>query len=272
MNNTTLGNTSLLPFSGYILNLNGIVIAWLFSLVLRLPVNIYILQLIISRHWITSEFCTLKEAIFEIFVCFYNILAIAAYIFPNTYVQKTGMFIEEFIIMGHPSLLTLTCVERYLAVVKPVVFVRFKPLKYKLALTGIIWLWTLIFCIASLFVSLVFHYTAVVQITVCSVVQLYCCSATLQVLKRPGPGEAVRQTEGMSKIKLRAFRIILFITVPYILLYIPLTVAYALKDYMTMPLFMITVNVCYSCSTFTGYVKALLFLQRSGSLTFMKWP
>lgn len=271
MNNTTLGNTSLLPFSGYILNPNGTVIPWLFSLVLRLPINIYILQLIISRHWITSEFYALIEAIFEIVVCFYDILGIAAYIFPNTYVLKTGMFIQNFIITGHPSLLTMTCVERYLAVVKPVVFVRFKPLKYKLALTGIIWLWTLIFCFTSLIMSLVFHYAVVVQIAVCCVVQIYCCSATLQVLKRPGPGEAVRQ-EGMSKIKLRAFRIMLFVTVPYILLYIPLMVVNALKYYMTMRLFMITVNVCYTCSTFTGCVKALLFLQRSGSLTFMKWP
>lgn len=272
MNNTTLGNTSLLPFSGYILNPNGTVIPYLFSLVLRLPVNIYILQLIISRHWIKSEFYALKDAVFEIVVCFYDILGIAVYIFPNTYVLKTGKFIQKFIIMGHPNLLTLTCVERYLAIVKPLVFLRFKPLKYKLALTGIIWLWTLIFCFASLLMSLVFHYAALVQVTVCCVVQLYCCIATLQVLKRPGPGEAVRQKEGMSKIKLRAFRTVLFITVSYILLYIPLTVVNALNDYVTMRHFMITVNVCYSCASFTGFVKALLFLQRSGNLTFMKWP
>lgn len=63
MNDTTLGNTSLLP--GYhVEHASMTVITPMVALTLQLPVNIYILQLIISRHWITTEFYTLKVAIF----------------------------------------------------------------------------------------------------------------------------------------------------------------------------------------------------------------
>lgn len=275
MNHTTFGNTSCLSllFCDNLLNTNVIMIPSVVSLILRLPASICILQLIISRDLMTSEFCALNEAIVEMFICVYDILGVAACAFPDPYLMEIRRFFRGFIIIGRPFLLALICVERYLAVVKPVVFLRLKPLKYKLALSGIIWLWTLVSCSCLISTTSVFHYSLLVaQIIMCFVVKLYCCIGTLLVLKQPGPGESVRQREGMSNIKQKAFRIILILTISVILVYVPLVVIIILKHYMAQHVFQEIMNVCYTCSAFSGLVQALLFLQRSGKLPFIKWP
>lgn len=100
----------------------------------------------------------------------------------------------------------------------------------------------------------------------------YLPTATLLVLKQPGPGEEVRQREGMSSIKLKAFRTILIITVSVIVMYVHLMVVIILKDYLTQKLFMSILTVNYTCTVFSGFVQALLFLQRCGKLHLIKWP
>lgn len=181
-------------------------------------------------------------------------------------------FFLGFIVTGRPSLLTLICVERYIAVVKPVAFLRLKLLKYKLAFAGIIWMWTLLSCSLRFVITSGFHYIIAVQVGVCCVVKLYCCIATLRALKQPGPGEAIKQMEGMSKIKRKAFRIIFILTVSVILVYVPLMVVVSLKNYLAYHLFLDIINVCHTISTFAGFVQALLFFQRAGKLTFIKCP
>ena len=271
MNNTTLGNASLLP--GYdVKHASMIMITSMVTLILQLPVNIYILQLIISRRCITTEFYTLNVAMFEIFLCFNYILGIAMYFSKNTYMMTIRRFLLGFLVTGRPSLLTVICVEHYIAVVKPVAFLRLKLLKYKLAFAGIIWLWTLLSCSLRFVLTSIFHYIIAVQIGVYCVVKLYCCTAILRVLKQPGPGEANKQTEGMGKMKRRAFRIILIVTVSVILVYVPLMVVTSSKSYLASYLFLDIINVCYTISIFAGFVQALLFLQRAGKLTFIKCP
>lgn len=271
MNNTTLGNTSLLPLFDNILIPDVMLIPNVVSLLIRFPVNIYVLQLIISRHLITSEYYSFNEATFEIFICLYDFCGVCTYIFQNTDLVKMRRFFLGFIVTGHPCLLAFVCVDRYLAVVKPLVFLKLKPLKYKLALSGTIFSWTLLSCMGTMFMTSVFRKAIVSQIIMCCIVKLYCCITTLMALKKPGPGEGVRQTEGMSNIKLKAFRIILIITVSVILMNVPLVMVMLLENYFTQKHYLNIVNGCYICTAVPGVVHAFLLLQRSGKLLFIKW-
>lgn len=269
MINTTLGNSS---FCDKLLHSDTTLTPNLASLIVRLPVSIYILQLIISKRLITSEFYTLNGVIFDVFIYLYDILGLVIYICPNVYLMTIRKFFVGVLITGRPCLLTLICVERYLAVVKPVVFLELKPPKCRLALSGIIWLGTLVSCSSSICIDSGFHYYVIVQMTVCCMMKLYCCVATLLALKRPGPGEGLRQREGMSNIKLKAFRIILTITVSVIMMYVPLMVVLSLKKYLTQQQFLDVLNVCYTCTILSEFAQAFLFLQRMGKLPFIKWP
>ncbi|KAM7419142.1 hypothetical protein PAMA_016320 [Pampus argenteus] len=261
MSNTTLGNCSLVPFYDDLINSDVTVIPNLVSMILRLPVSIYILKLIVSRHLIISEFYTFNEEIFEIFICLFDSLRVLAYVFSDTSVMKSKQFFLGFVVTGRPWALTLICVDRYLAVVKPVTFLRFKPLRYKLTLSGIIWLGTLVSCSGNMLVSFGFHYVSVAQIILNCVVNLYCAIATLLALKQPVPGEGVKQ---MCNMKLKAFRIILIMTVSFIIVYVPLVVVVLSKQFIDQQLFSVLKHICYTFTVLSGFVQAMLFLQRSG--------
>ena len=270
MNNTALGNSSLPLFCDNLGKRN--MLPNFFCLAVRLPLNIYILQLIISQHLITAEFYALNEAIFEIFIYFYDIFGVVTHICPNAYLIMIRWFFLGFAFTGRPCLMTLICIDRYLAVVKPVVFLRFKQLTYKLVFSGIIWLVTLVSCTWSIFMPSPFIHVLKVQFIVCCVTKLCCCVAVLQALKQPGPGEGVQQREGISNKKLKAFRIILTITASIFIMYVPMLVSFILEGRVTLELSDSILNVTYTCSFISEFVQTLLFLQRSGKLPCVKWP
>lgn len=269
MNNTALGNTSVLPLSDNFVDFYGSLMIHSFSLLARLPVNIFIIQLILSRRWIALELYTFKEAVFTIMICLYDVFRIASTFFPNKYLLNTRLFFEVIVVIGHSSLLTVTCVAQYLAVLKPLFFLRLKPLKYELASVCTICLWTLMFCCGTLLLGVAFHLAAVGQIVVCSVTQLYCCVVILWVLKQPRPGETGGQNDRTSAAKLRAARIILFNTVRILFVYVPFTVV-SCYDFFTVQHSQIILKLCYFMGTLTEFFRALIFLQKSGQITFIK--
>lgn len=134
MNNTALGNTSVLPLSDNFMDFYGSLMIHSFSLLARLPVDIFIIQLILSRRWIASEVYVFKEAIFAIMIRLYDVIRIASTFFPNKYLLNTRLFFEVIVVIGHSSLLTVTCVAQYLAVLKPLFFFKVKAIEVQ---TGI---------------------------------------------------------------------------------------------------------------------------------------
>lgn len=274
MNNSTFGDVSVLP--AY----KNLYPAWvgissLISPILQLPLSIYILHLIIARHLITSEILTLNLVICEIFICFYDFFVLPILIWPNTHLTKLltrfRMFCLGFILTGRPCLLALVCVERYLAVRRPVLYLRFKTSKYKLVPIGLTWLGTLVSCLSRFFTSFsVYLNTVVVQICLCCVLKLYCCISSLQVLKQPGPGEGERQRVGMSRAKLKAFWAIIIITIFFIIMYLPLVTVIFFKEYFTFEIRVNLMSICHTLTAVSGYVQTFLFLKKMGKLPFMK--
>lgn len=270
MNNTALGNTSVPPLSDNFMDFYAPLMIHSFSLLARLPVNIFIIQLILSRRWIASELYAFKEAIFAIMICLYDVFRIASTFFPNKYLLNTRLFFEVIVVIGHSSLLTVTCVAQYLAVLKPLVFLRLKPLKYKLASVCTTCLWTLMFCCGTLLLDVAFHLAAVGQIVVCSVIQLYCCVAILWALKQPRPGETGGQNDRTSAAKVRAAKIILFNTFRILFVYVPFTVVSCYHFFATQKP-QIVFKLFYFMGTLTEFAGALMFLQKSGQIAFIKW-
>lgn len=52
-------------------------------------------------------------------------------------------------LIGSPLLLTCMCVERYLAVLKPVLYLNSKRWEYRMAVSCAVWFITSIFCVAK---------------------------------------------------------------------------------------------------------------------------
>lgn len=54
-----------------------------------------------------------------------------------------------FNLIGCPLLLACMCIERYLAAAKPMVYLKMKRWEYRVAVSVVVWLITLSFCLAT---------------------------------------------------------------------------------------------------------------------------
>lgn len=271
MDNTTLGNLSWLPLSHNLQNIYSSVPTHVFSLVVRLPINIFVVQVILSKRWISSETYVFKEAVIQITISLYDAFSIVLIFRPDTFLFHTWLALDVILVIGHPSMLTVTSVEQYLAVVKPLLYLRLKSFKCGLPLGGLICMWILAIFTVSLFREVVFLLAAVVHSATCCGIQLYCFAVMVWVLKRPGPGETGGKDVRMSTMKLRAVKIILWSIVRILLVYTPITVICTVNlSAQSFMRWLPTVSqICYATGSLVDFVQALIFFQRVGKITFL---
>lgn len=269
MNNTTVGicvsPPSLVFYDDFLHNVGTLAVS-LVSIILRLPVSIYILHLLVSRDLVAPEFFSLNKAICEILTCMYDILSILRCFYCDIYLDYMIRFFWGFVLVGSPWLLACMCVEGYVAIVQPVAFLRLKSLRYKLALCAIVWSGTLAFCLSSSLIGSQFDTVFIVHIIACCGVKLYCSITALLVLKKPVPGEATRQRQQKNNIKLRAFRTISIITISVILFYVPLICVISARLRFTTQQFRIILNSFYIDTALAAFFLSLVSLHKYGEL------
>ena len=239
---------------------------------LSLPSNGYVLWLIVSGAGGTMalEFFTLNLAVSEILYCLFCMLFYINLLNPLAIFKSLLIFGSGLMNASRPLFQCCTCLERYLAVVHPVVFLRYKPLRYRLACCGVVWLLVLGLCFTIVFTDLSKNHNYYITLyAVVMSVMLFCCLSVLRALKRPGPGEGERnrgmksERGGSREVKMRAFKIILIIMAALMFNYIPVLFLFFFNMMITLPLFepigMIFMVV-------GGLVQPFLYLHRAGRL------
>ena len=239
-------------------------ISSIINLLLGIPTNCYVLWLIKSGAGgtIASEFFALNLSVSDIMSTVSDMLYL---ILPNQdsfpVVQLFSFFVGVFY-AARPLFQACICLERYLAVVHPVVFLRYKPLRYRLACCGLVWIVIILFsaCYAFINSSLSLLRVFLVLYLVVLLVHLFCCLSVLRALKRPGPGEGERGSD----IKRRAFKIILLILIAMLVMYLPFIMTLLVQDVLCVGCFYFALNICVSITTVCGGIQPLLYLYRVG--------
>ncbi|KAL2088335.1 hypothetical protein ACEWY4_015234 [Coilia grayii] len=237
---------------------------------LGLPVNIYILRQIVIETTMTSEFFTLNLVLCEIIFCLKSpLLLLHFYVIPST-LGDVLEFFDGFNGMGRPLFQTCICAERYLAVLHPVLFLKYKPLRYRLSSSGVGWLIVLGCCVASMLVrnTMFYFYMSLYMILIS--LKLLCCLVIRRALRNPAPGEGRADREGASRAKVRAFKVITVIMVSTVVNYICLLLLLPLEHILSKPHFELSIAVCLSVSIFTGLTQPSLYLHRTGKLSCLK--
>jgi hypothetical protein len=276
MNTSTPATNSSLPedlLAVYFAQITSISTAsFAINIILGLPTNVYILWLIVTEAGtevggtMASEVFFLNLAVTEVLFSLSAIFYFIRLHDPSVVVLYFMSFSYGFLFTGRPLFQSCICVERYLAVVHPVVFLKYKPLRYRVGCCGVVWLMVLGSCLFFVLVnerSVLFNvYWG--EVLMLFLLKLFCCLSVLRALKRPGPGEGER--EGRNDMKMRAFRIILIITVAMIVNYLPYEVFIPLKGCLTDGDFLLASNICFIINVITGLVQPLLYLHRAGKL------
>lgn len=231
-----------------------------------LPLNIYIVLLIISGGLDGSVVFTLSHALNDVFFIlpapFYLLCHIQKLcVMPLLLYVCASSLTSRFLIQCGVSL------ECYLAVLHPVTFRRYKHLRYRLACSLVIWSFSLIVSAAYVYCidSLPHYILALVQTAFCFI-KTFCCISTLKALRRPGPGTRDGEDVEVCAIKKRVFGTVCLNLVSFLIQMLPLTVAFFL--YNTLPVFtlVLALSVSFYIYASVGLVQTVFFLYQLGKL------
>nr|XP_055035555.1 C5a anaphylatoxin chemotactic receptor 1-like [Misgurnus anguillicaudatus] len=275
MNNSTLNittngastNSTSLQFND---NLSLEMYIFLINVLFGFPTQSYVIWLIVkgTGNGISSEFFFLNLAVCEIFCCLDCLLFLLTIWFSGLMVF--GLFLQGLVSTGRPLFQCLICVERYLAVVHPVTFLKYKPLRYKAICCTFAWLLCFGSCLVSYFTLTSFNIVAhawffSIVFIVLLFIQLFCLVAVLRALKQSGPGERGREREEENHMKRRAFHIILITTISMVTIYVPMCISgfFIIMIHRYLSEFWIPSLLSYVLG---GFLQPVLYLHRCGKL------
>ncbi|XP_077053561.1 chemokine XC receptor 1-like [Siphateles boraxobius] len=239
------------------------------SFLVGLPTHSYITWLIITGagSGVASEFFILNFSISEAGYYVNCLTIVLAEWF--SFIVQFKLFLSGLAVTGRPLFQCLMCVERYLAVVHPVTFLKYKPLRYRVICCTAAWIIILGSCLCCMF-TIVLHYTAHIwffslQFLLFFSIQLFCLVAVLRALKQSGPEARRRERKEENCIKKRAFDLILMTTVSMVITYAPISIAgvFFIATEKLNPACWLPGLVCYVLS---GFVQPVLYLHHTGKL------
>ncbi|XP_059397960.1 hydroxycarboxylic acid receptor 2-like [Carassius carassius] len=240
-----------------------------FNFLFGLLTHSYVIWLIVTGNGIASEFFILNLSVCEIGNSLNSLFFMLSTVFSC--LTTIVVILQGLTITGRPLFQCLMCVERYLAVVHPVTFLKYKPLRYRVICCSVTWIITLGSCLICL---IMFFFSTIamnacfysVQFLLYLPIQLFCLVAVLRALKQSGPGERGREREQETHMKTRAFYLILITTVTMTITYVPNTVT-GLFTIVSDQLNSIIWVPSMICFILAGFVQPVLYLHRAGKLS-----
>ena len=192
-------NSTLGPFTDFSHATSVFTAANIVNLILGLPTNGCVLWLIASGvgGTMASEFFTLNLVVSDILSCLFSLILILQLYLKMIQSSEIFWIFVGFLYSGRPLFQACICLERYLAVVHPVVFLRYKPLRYRLACCVLVWMVVFLACLYCSFDNkgTYFLVFTLVLYPILMSMHLFCCVSVLRALKHPGPGEGEREGE-----------------------------------------------------------------------------
>lgn len=238
--------------------------------ILCLPLNGYVIWLILAgaRETLASDFFALNLAISEIFFSLSNMWYFLFALFESFFCFEAQMFSLGLLFTARPLFQCCICAECYVGVVHPVSFLRFKPLRYRVAFCCVVWLIVLVSCIYSRFTysKAVYLYGFFAQNLLFFSILLFCCLSVLRALKRPGPGEKYTEKRKSNTMKRKAFKIILLILISMVINFFLYVAAIPLQCCVASMEFTSSLTVCTGLALITGFIQPLLYLHRARKL------
>ncbi|XP_050948636.1 C-C chemokine receptor type 8-like [Labeo rohita] len=235
-----------------------------FKFLFGFPAHFYVVWLIITGtgNGVALEFFMLNLSVCEMAIS----LNIFLYVLDRWFssLKTLKYFTLGLCVTGRPLFQCLMCVERYLAVVHPVTFLKYKPLRYRVNCCIVAWIIILGSCLCCLFTIVLCNFYSYVcyfalQFLIFFSIQLFCLVAVLRALKQSGPGEKKKEEE--NHMKRRAFYLILITTVSMIITYLPYIIT-ALYFILSQHYVQEHFTVAFVCYILAGFVQPVLYLNR----------
>ncbi|XP_051248790.1 G-protein coupled receptor 183-like [Dicentrarchus labrax] len=164
-----------------------------------------------------------------------------------------------FNLIGCPLLLTCMCIERYLAVTRPVLYLRVRKWEYKMAVSAVVWCVTFIFCLAMGLVGNSSIIMIPVSIIISSLffLMLACLVGVVQSLRQQSPAHTTYGNKVHSKtpLKRRAVNNVLVVVVPAVISYVPVLIMLPLTIYIYYANRSLFDTICVAVEIFISFPR-----------------
>lgn len=240
------------------------------NVVLGFPVHSYILWLICTGKGsgIVAEFFNLNLTVCEILFCLCSVLYIASTKFPTLTAATYFLFAQPGV--GRPLINCAICIERYIAVLHPVSFLKYKPLRYKLLCSVIIWVIVIVFCVFCMFVLpnnlYLFICVYLPLYTLLLFIKLFCFLAIVKALKNPSPGEIKKEKEKANLTKRKAMSVISIITIIMLVKFTPLFLVGTLYRTLSVAYFKLIWCIVVVLALVLSYVSPVMYIYKVRTL------
>ncbi|KAM7377954.1 hypothetical protein PAMA_013051 [Pampus argenteus] len=179
-----------------------------------------------------------------------------------------------FNLIGCPLLLACMCVERYLAVIRPVLYMRLRKWEYRVAVSAVVWAITLFFCLVTGIVDnmTVMMVPVSIIISCLFLIMLTCLGGVVWSLRQESPAHTTHGTKGRSEspLKRKAVINVLFVVVPAVMSYLPVLLMVPLVLYLVYWADGLKMNealcnvfeLCMLFPTFGVFIGPLFYLSK----------
>ncbi len=227
------------------------------NLILGFPAHCYILWLIMKEmiRGQSLEVFVFNTSLTEVIFNFSFPFVIKQYFYNCSNCRYATIILGLVVLLGRPLFQTCICVERYLGVLHPVTFLKLKPMKYRITITVIGWVFIICSCsLVTLEVTDMHNLLLIIKV--------FTCLMVLKALRRPGPGDDIKKRDGVNRDKVKAFRIIQIVLVSSELTYGPVAISLVLNYILDYNMFLMSWSVCMCSGVMLGFVQPFLYLKR----------
>lgn len=255
----------------------GIVIALssvFLELLVLIPLHLWTLFLCFrklhqGRGIPASDIFTVVLSIMEVFSCFGFLMCIISLNFNLPWIMYGAVFMLGKYLIGRPVMNCLICLERFVAVVYPVLFHKFSTLRLRCVCAATAWMITWSFAAHAIFsfpqipmqVYSIFLTVMLLCITACSL-------GVLKALLKPAPSS--KENQEVRKKKKRAFWVITSILVQLFVSYSFLLVVAMLKTCIPYDTFCLWGGISMWFLRPSSAIQPYLYLSKYNKLCCVK--
>lgn len=239
----------------------------LVNYLLGLPLNTYIIAMLLNgcRRLDPCDVFTLNQAVAEIFFMLlapFHILLIVSsdmrFNQPLGFLLGSGMSVRAI-------LQCWVCFERYVAVVHPITFLKFRPLPYRMVMCVMAWLGGIpagIICLIT-FPYMPYQLFGVIYFIILSI-NIISYVSILKKLKHPGPGERNADRRMEDGAKKRAFQVVRMNLLTFLVQNTPIAVLFGTLNTLPITVFRMASDICLAFNLAMALVQAVFVLHKAG--------
>lgn len=228
---------------------------------LGIPTNIMVLWLIRKNKGdsSTSDIFIVHLAVLDTFFCLIPPLELASFVYLTT--SSTWYVLHFFygIKDSSPLFLSCICLDRYMAVLHPITFIKLRDKRHRSVCAGVVWFITLVYAAAKCVGNIPnFEKVFTVMILTAFAFMLFCNISILWALRQSAPGRDERHP-----VKKKAFKMVLIILAIIVFNYFPPVALFPFRECFSPDVFRCYIHyIAFGFMDISSSIQPVLYLSR----------